>query len=256
MVKFCGSYLLPNINAHQLGDSSKGNEPILENGTPEIHDFQFPTLGVGFRNQAGVHSAVTTGLAIPIGPRGSAPVGPATPDQHTFVVEYPPSASSQNKLTHIAHQAGGLAIENPGNPSVEEFVHPVVRESITPVVGGSTIYVDKPSNPLPSEDLISAMAVPRPTDQGAAHRFSLSLFQRPTFLDTLIQKLQTKRALVHSWRVADQSSKGRNTPPIRYRLEDLDASQIYECLRSGGKAVNVLPRLSMKEKVRTLLPPL
>ena len=132
---------------------------------------------------------------------------------------------------------GGPVVEGPVNPPAEEFVHPPVERLVHPI----------------SEVLIATTAFPRPTYHTTTRRFSLSLFQRPTLLDTLVQRLRTKRVLVHSWRIADQFSEWRDTPPARYRLKDLDSSQIYQYLKSGGKSVNALHQPA-KEKVSASLP--
>ena len=134
-------------------------------------------------------------------------------------------------------ESGGSVVKDLVNPPAEESVHPLVEQLVHPI----------------SEVLTATTTFPRHTHQTTTLQFSLSLFQRPTLLDTLVQRLQTKRALVYSWRIADQFSERRDTPPTRYRLKDLDSSQIYEYLKSGGKSNNAL-RQPAKEKVGTPLP--
>ena len=149
------------------------------------------------------------------------------------------------------------AVEDPVIRPIEEHISAFVKNPIT--VGGET-SVDGPTTSA-AEDLVTpavddltfASTVRLPTPQFHTPRFSFPPFQRPTLLDTLIQRLQTKRVLVHTWRIADQYLEGQGALPTRHRLENLGPGQISEYIKSGGKSINASSHF-MKEKVTIPFP--
>lgn len=157
----------------------------------------------------------------------------ASPDMPTSVVKDTP-VPPRDDSAHVVHRAGGSTEVDPREGSL-------LQESIPPVVGSPTTHVDQMPNLLPAENSISTAAL------------SPSVFLRPALLDTLIKRLQTKRVHLHGSRVAGKSSEGRDTPSTRYRLRDLDSSQIYEYLKSGGRSINA-PSPPGIQRVSTPLP--
>ena len=167
----------------------------------------------------------------------------------------------QLESAHVIYQASGLAELDPreetipltiGGPAVEDSVSPRVEEPVHTVVEHSKDLATPPVEQLihpVSEVLTATTPFLPPIHQATIGRFSLSLFQRPTLLDALVRRLRKKHVIVHSWRIADQPSEWQGAPPTRSRLKDLDSSQIYEYLKSGGKSVQ-----PAKEKVGTSLP--
>ena len=231
-------------------------------------------------NAAEVHPDVTAGAAIPVGPgRADAiDLSPAlgnTPPLSVMSVAKPYPRSIPQPISQPAEQSIPPAIEelvspaaeDPVNSAVEESIPPVAEDQITLADGASDLVLAEgqiasvvgdpaagDSSYAASKDLIVAPSNLRPIQQTSTPRFFLSRLQCPTILNTLIQRLQAKRILVHTWRVSDQCSAGQGIPPTRHRLENLDSGQIFEYIKSGGKSIN-LQSHPAEEQVTNSLPP-
>lgn len=155
----------------------------------------------------------------------------------------------EGKIYPKTRGTASLSARDQFSQSVEKSVC-LVEEFGPAVVGRPITRIDASPHALPAEDLITTTAIPPSTCRAAPRRFRLPLFQRPALLGALIDRLSTKRNLIHSWRAADRTLKGGDAPPIRHRLGDLDPSQIYEYLKSGGKSINAQSQ-SAKEMVRS-----
>jgi hypothetical protein len=259
---------------------SRTGASALGEGSSASIRLQSAPLDIGFMSTAEACSDVTTATAI--GPRHFAPADTAAP---VVAGSTPPDSpepmevsrhetpristssevdvsgrllrSSESLLdaTRVS-QASGLAnpyphsIPQPTPQTDEQQVSPTVGEPIAPAVEHPVTPPIEESIPTDVEDTIAT--IPQPIQGIPAARFSLSPFQRPTLLDTLIQRLRTKRVLVHSWR-ADRCSIGQATPPTRHRRENLDPTQIFEYAKSGGKSINASSHL-VKEKVAVSSP--
>jgi hypothetical protein len=253
-VEFYESYVLITVKVYQ----PRG---LLEENVPRLKPSPF---------LAGDHSGITTtdpGLPTSI-VEGTTSVT-SRDDLNPTLPHASPLPATSAAVTEISD--GHLESTNAAHQTiaVEDTVNPSFGESIHPAVSGSITSTDEMPNPLPAEGLVSPLVeqlvhsvsddlvatgtVPRPAHQGAIRSFSVSLFQCPAVLDPLVQRLRTKRALVHSWVVADLSLKGHGIPPTRYRLEDLDPNEIYEYLKSGGRSVNISAQ-PIKNKVDPLRP--
>lgn len=171
--------------------------------------------------------------------RGSASVDTISLPSADLVVKETLSTAPRDDLSQVVHQENGLDLHEAA------VCRPAVEGSVNHPAQAPVRLVAEESNP-PTTVICS-------THQATTQRFSLSLFQRTTIFDTLIQRLQVRRISVPGWRVAGQPPPARGTAPARRRLRDLNASQIYECLKSGGKSVNALPR-PVDEKVCTPSP--
>lgn len=144
---------------------------------------------------------------------------------------------------------------------IEERVPLVASDTITPVteVSGPTPAeypaippIERSISPI-VEDLVAVPTTVQSLQHPPTPRFFLSSFQRPTLLSTLIQRLQKKRALVHSWRAADEYQAEQGVPPTRPILENLSPSQIFGYIESGGKSIDATPGLTKDKVIPTLL---
>ena len=148
--------------------------------------------------------------------------------------------------------------------SIVDMIIPPLEEPVPVATGDTTTLVTEMSGPTPAEDPailsveilispvvedpIAAPTIIRSLQHPPTPRFFLSSFQRPALLNTLIQRLQKKRSLVHSWRSADEYQAEQGVPPTRPILENLSPSQIFEYIKSSGKSIDAKPDL-MKDKV-------
>ena len=193
--------------------------------------------------------------------------GPAEPCPDS--VPQPTLQPADQPTTETADESGIPVLEQLVAPAVEDLVTSSVEECISALVKDPVTLADEPSSSFPpkgsvastaeglatstADDLTFVSTVPQPIQQAHTSRFRLPPFQHSTLLDTLIQRLRTKRVLVHTWSPADECPGSQGAPPIHHRVEDLNASQIFEYLKSGGKSINAPSRL-VKEKVTIHFP--
>ena len=184
--------------------------------------------------------------------------GPADP--YSDSVPQPTSRAVKRSTTLPVRESVLSVLEQSISPVIEDPVTSPVEQRTPAVFKDLSTLTDESSAQRPTtsangdlaisgaDDLAAALTIPLPFRKSHTPRFFLPPFQRPTLLDMLIQRLQTKRVLVHTWRTADQCAAGQGAPPTRHRLENLDPDQIFEYIKSGGKSIDTPPHLE-REKV-------